>query len=74
MSLATIADRKTISIMKACDLVGVSRRTIYNWITNGKVEYVRTAGGSVRIFVDTLWRDPGDTARAPVARLNQPGV
>jgi hypothetical protein len=23
------------------------------------VEYVRTAGGSVRIFVDTLWREPG---------------
>ena len=45
--------------MKACDLVGVSRRTIYNWIANGKVEYVRTAGGSVRIFVDTLWREPG---------------
>jgi excisionase family DNA binding protein len=38
--------------------VGVSRRTIYNWIASGKVEYVRTAGGSVRIFVDTLWRDP----------------
>ncbi len=52
-------DRKTISIMKACELVGVSRRTIYNWIASGKVEYVRTAGGSVRIFVDTLWRDPG---------------
>lgn len=44
--------------MKACDLVGVSRRTIYNWITSGKVEYVRTAGGSVRIFVDSLWRQP----------------
>ena len=27
-------------------------------IAGGKVEYVRTAGGSVRIFVDTLWRDP----------------
>jgi excisionase family DNA binding protein len=52
-----ITDRKTISIMKACELVGVSRRTIYNWIASGKVEYVRTAGGSVRIFVDTLWRD-----------------
>jgi excisionase family DNA binding protein len=51
-------DRKTISIMKACELVGVSRRTIYNWIASGKVEYVRTAGGSVRIFVDTLWREP----------------
>ncbi|HEY0876338.1 MAG TPA: excisionase family DNA-binding protein [Vicinamibacterales bacterium] len=55
---AAIADRKTISIMKACELVGVSRRTIYNWIAGGKVEYVRTAGGSVRIFVDTLWREP----------------
>ena len=56
-----IVDRKTISIKKACELVGVSRRTIYNWISSGKVEYVRTAGGSVRIFVDTLWRDPGAT-------------
>jgi excisionase family DNA binding protein len=53
-------ERKAISIMKACALVGVSRRTIYNWITAGKVEYVRTAGGSVRIFVDSLWRDPRD--------------
>lgn len=51
-------ERKTISIMKACELVGVSRRTIYNWLSAGKIEYVRTAGGSVRIFVDTLWRDP----------------
>ena len=49
--------RNAISIMKACELVGVSRRTIYNWITAGKVEYVRTAGGSIRIFVDSLWRD-----------------
>jgi excisionase family DNA binding protein len=54
-------ERKTISIMKACEVVGVSRRTIYNWIASGKVEYVRTAGGSVRIFVDTLWREPGRT-------------
>ena len=53
-----MVERKTISIMKACELVGVSRRTIYNWIAGGKVEYVRTAGGSVRIFVDTLWRHP----------------
>jgi excisionase family DNA binding protein len=63
-------ERKTISIMKACELVGVSRRTIYNWIAGGKVEYVRTAGGSVRIFVDTLWRDParpGDLAAKEVS-------
>jgi excisionase family DNA binding protein len=50
--------------MKACELVGVSRRTIYNWITAGKVEYVRTAGGSIRIFVDSLWRDAHVDAQA----------
>ena len=56
------ADRKTISINKASALVGVSRGTIYNWIGSGKVDYVRTAGGSVRIFVDTLWRTSEDTS------------
>ena len=40
-----MVERKTISIMKACELVGVSRRTIYNWLSSGKIEYVRTAGG-----------------------------
>jgi excisionase family DNA binding protein len=53
-----LPDRKTVSIPRACELVGVSRRTIYNWIAGGKVQYVRTAGGSVRIFADTLWREP----------------
>lgn len=48
--------RETVSIMRACDLVGCSRRTIYNWIAANKVEYIRTAGGSIRIFVDTLFR------------------
>jgi excisionase family DNA binding protein len=56
-------ERQTVSIMKACELVGVSRRTIYNWIAAGKVEYIRTAGGSIRIFVDTLWRQPDGTSK-----------
>ena len=55
-------DRKTVSIPRACELVGVSRRTIYNWIAGGKVQYVRTAGGAVRIFADTLWREPASAA------------
>jgi len=54
--------------MKACELVGVSRRTIYNWLSSGKIEYVRTAGGSVRIFVDTLWRDPQRAGERPAAQ------
>ncbi len=65
-------DRETVSIMKACDAVGVSRRTIYNWIAAGKVEYVRTAGGAIRIFADSLWRNPAahDTALARPASKN----
>ena len=51
-------ERPTVSILKACELVGVSRRTIYNWMAANKVEYLRTAGGSIRIFVDTLFREP----------------
>jgi excisionase family DNA binding protein len=43
--------------MKACADVGVSRRTIYNWMAKGKVEYLRTASGAVRIYQDTLFRD-----------------
>jgi excisionase family DNA binding protein len=60
-----LLERKTVSIPRACELVGVSRRTIYNWISGGKVQYVRTAGGSVRIFEDTLWRSPEADGAAP---------
>ena len=66
-----LSDRQTLSIMKACEVVGVSRRTIYNWISAGKVEYVRTAGGSIRIFTDTLWRD--STTPARVVGTGAPG-
>jgi excisionase family DNA binding protein len=60
-------DRKTVSIPKACELVGVSRRTIYNWIASGKIQYIRTAGGSVRIFADTLWREPTASIEPSIA-------
>jgi excisionase family DNA binding protein len=55
--------------------VGVSRRTIYNWIASGKIQYVRTAGGSVRIFADTLWREPNaaEDVGAELQRL-RPGA
>lgn len=65
-------DRQTLSIMKACEAVGVSRRTIYNWISAGKVEYVRTAGGSIRIFADTLWRDAASSRTLASADTAQP--
>lgn len=66
-------DRQTLSIMKATEVVGVSRRTIYNWISAGKVEYVRTAGGSIRIFADSLWRSP-NSATSVANNLPEPQV
>lgn len=47
--------RETMNILQAGARCGVSRRTIYYWLANGKLEYVRTAGGNVRIFVDSLF-------------------
>lgn len=53
-----MSQRETVTIRQACAIVGVSRKTIYNWLSAGKLGYVRTAGGAVRIFSDTLWREP----------------
>lgn len=58
-------ERQAVTILKAAQMAGVSRRTIYNWLASGKLEYVRTAGGSIRIFVDTLWREPAVSVRRP---------
>lgn len=52
-----VTDRPKVNIMQACTLAGVSRRTIYNWLGAGYIDYVRTAGGSVRIFTDSLFRE-----------------
>lgn len=56
----TTGDRRTVNILQAMELVGVSRRTIYNWMASNKIEFVRTAGGNIRIFEDTLWRLPNE--------------
>lgn len=62
---AAAGGRLIVTIAQACDRADVSRRTIYNWMATGKVEYVRTAGGRVRIFEDTLFRcvDTTDVCR-----------
>ena len=57
--------RELVSITKACEIAGVTRRTIYNWLASGKIQYVRTAGGAVRIFRDTLTREPQPTSHWP---------
>ena len=49
--------RERVSMEQAAELVGVSRRTLYNWLEANKIEAVRTAGGALRIYVDTLFRN-----------------
>lgn len=65
-------NRPLVTILKSCDLAGVSRRTIYNWLRDGKLEYVRTAGGSIRIYVDSLFRSrTGDGEPSRLAATTQ---
>lgn len=61
MTTEEMIQRKTMSVNQACELMHVSRRTLYNWMGDSKVEYIRTAGGSRRIFCDTLWKDSNDS-------------
>lgn len=51
-------DRVLVTIEQAREIVGVSRRTIYNWMSAGKVEWIRTAGGLPRIYADSLFQVP----------------
>jgi excisionase family DNA binding protein len=67
---AEAKQRQHVRIMEACEIVGVSRRTMSNWIAAGKVEYVRTAGGAIRIFADSLLTSPTEGhAAAGVSQL-----
>jgi excisionase family DNA binding protein len=49
--------RETLTIEQASVAVRVSRRTIYNWMESGKIEWTSTAGGAKRIYADTLWKN-----------------
>jgi excisionase family DNA binding protein len=51
--------RELVTIMEAAAMARVHRRSIYLWMRDGRLEYVRTAGGSVRIYADTLFRPAG---------------
>ena len=45
---------RSVSLDHAAELLGVSRRTIYNWIRENRLRTVRTAGGSQRVMVESL--------------------
>ena len=47
---------RSVSIDQAAELLGVSRRTVYNRIRDGRLTTIRTLGGSQRVLVDSLSR------------------
>ena len=45
---------RSVSIDQAAQLLNVSRRTIYNRIREGRLQTIRTIGGSQRVLVESL--------------------
>lgn len=45
---------RSVSLEQAAVLLGVSRRTIYNRIREGKLETIRTLGTSQRVLIASL--------------------
>jgi excisionase family DNA binding protein len=48
---------RSVSLDHAAQLLGVSRRTIYNRIRDNRLKTVRTVGGSQRVLIDSLADD-----------------
>ena len=45
---------RSVSIDQAAALLNLSRRTIYNRIREGRLQTIRTLGGSQRVLVESL--------------------
>jgi excisionase family DNA binding protein len=54
---------RSVSLDHAAQLLGVSRRTIYNRIRDGRLQTIRTLGGSQRVLLESV-NDSGATAGA----------
>lgn len=45
---------RSVSLDHAAQLLGVSRRTIYNRIREGRLQTIRTIGGSQRVLLESV--------------------
>ena len=56
---------RSVSLDHAAELLGVSRRTIYNRIRDGRLQTIRTLGGSQRVLLDSVQEDRSHAADMP---------
>ena len=56
---------RSVSLDHAAQLLGVSRRTIYNRIREGRLQTIRTLGGSQRVLLDSVEEDRHHAAEFP---------
>ena len=50
---------RSVSLDHAAELLGVSRRTIYNRIREGRLQTIRTLGGSQRVLLESVHETRG---------------
>ena len=55
---------RSVSLDHAAQMLGVSRRTIYNRIREGRLQTIRTLGGSQRVLLDSVQGSNGDAMSA----------
>ena len=55
---------RSVSLDHAAQMLGVSRRTIYNRIRDGRLQTIRTLGGSQRVLLDSVQDDSAAAAAA----------
>jgi excisionase family DNA binding protein len=45
---------RSVSMVQAGQILGISRRTLYYWIRDGRVHTVRTPMGSQRVLMESV--------------------
>ena len=65
---------RSVTIDQAAELLNVSRRTVYNRIREGKLQTIRTIGGSQRVLLSSVEenRSTWGAARGEQPRPPQP--
>ncbi len=64
-------ERRSVLIDQAVAMLGVSRRTVYYWIRQGRLQTIRTRCGSQRVLLSSM----DNLARTPAsAAMQAPGT